>query len=135
MEWVDPLGLCTCPVGGAVDHVDILSPDSKQHILYGDKPGSGGHMRPGQSGKTVFPQDWSADKVVHEVGDIAASPGTKWYAQTGAGGIYTVKCDPAKWVAYEVRDGVRIRVVYQSATGKLITAFPDNAPASLYKPI
>ncbi|WP_165496980.1 DUF637 domain-containing protein [Phytopseudomonas dryadis] len=117
------------------DYVDILSPDAKQHILYGDKPGSGGHMWPGQPGKTVFPQSWSADKIVHEVGDIATSPSTKWYAQTGTGGIYTGKGDPAKWVAYEVRDGVRMRVVYQPATGKVITAFPDNAPIPPYKPI
>ncbi|TDN42516.1 EndoU domain-containing protein, partial [Azoarcus indigens] len=117
------------------DYVDILSPEAKKHILYGDKPGSGGHMWPGQPGKTAFPQSWSADKIVHEVGDIATSPNTKWYAQTGTGGAYTSKGDPAKWVAYEVRDGVRMRVVYQPATGKVITAFPDNAPIPPYKPI
>ncbi|MBV4504794.1 DUF637 domain-containing protein [Pseudomonas sp. BW13M1] len=117
------------------DYVDILSPEAKKHILYGDKPGSGGHMWPGQPGKTVFPQSWSAVKIVHEVGDIATSPNTKWYAQTGTGGIYTSKGDPAKWVAYEVRDGVRMRVVYQPATGKVVTAFPDNAPIPTYKPI
>ncbi|MBH3308746.1 EndoU domain-containing protein [Pseudomonas mosselii] len=92
-------------------------------------------MWPGQPGKTVFPQSWSADKIVHEVGDIATSPNTKWYAQTGTGGTYTSKGDPAKWVAYEVRDGVRMRVVYQPDTGKVVTAFPDNAPIPTYKPI
>ena len=134
------VGLAVTPVlgrGGAKatgkDYVDILSPEAKKHILYGDKPGSGGHMWPGQSGKTVFPQSWSADKIVHEVGDIATSPNTKWYAQTGTGGIYTSNGDPAKWVAYEVRDGVRMRVVYQPAAGKVITAFPDNAPIPPYK--
>ncbi|UYT20433.1 two-partner secretion system putative hemagglutinin TpsA2 [Pseudomonas paraeruginosa] len=121
--------------GGGKGYVDILSHEAKQHILYGDKPGSGGHLWPGQAGKTVFPQNWSADKIVHEVGDIATSPSTKWYAQTGTGGVYTSKGDPAKWVAYEVRDGVRMRVVYQTATGKVITAFPDNAPIPPYKPI
>lgn len=119
--------------GGANGYVDIISPEAKQHILYGDKPGSGGHMWPGQAGKTTFPQNWSADKIVHEVGDVATSPSTKWYAQTGTGGVYTSKGDPAKWVAYEVRDGVRMRVVYQPATGKVITAFPDNAPIPPYK--
>lgn len=29
-------------------------------------------------------------------------------------------------MAYEMRDGIRIRVVYQPATGEIITAFPDN---------
>ncbi|EKN6128144.1 hypothetical protein DVQ59_21765, partial [Yersinia enterocolitica] len=115
-------------------YVDILSPEAKQHILYGDGPTSGGHLYPGNPGKTVFPQNWTADKVVHEVGDITTSPNTTWYAQTGTGGQYTSKGDPAKWVAYEERDGVRIRVVYQPATGKVITAFPDNTPMPPYKP-
>ena len=117
-------------------YVDILSPEAKQHILYGDGPTSGGHMYPGNPGKTTFPKDWSADKIVHEIGDIATSPNTQWYAQTGTGGIYTGKGKPAKWVSYEVRDGVRIRVVYQPANGKIITAFPDKAPVpNTYKPI
>ncbi|MEI7256981.1 VENN motif pre-toxin domain-containing protein, partial [Dickeya dadantii] len=115
-------------------YVDILSPEAKQHILYGDGPTSGGHLYPGNPGKTVFPQSWSADKIVHEIGDIATSPKTTWYAQTGTGGQYTSKGDPAKWVAYEERDGVRIRVVYQPAIGKIITAFPDNTPMPPYKP-
>ncbi|WP_250692729.1 EndoU domain-containing protein, partial [Escherichia coli] len=109
-------------------YVDILSPEAKQHILFGDSPTSGGHLYPGNPGKTVYPKDWSADKVVHEIGDIATSPDTKWFALTGTGGMYTAKGDPAKWFAYEVRDGVRIRVVYQPATGKIVTAFPDNKP-------
>ena len=96
----------------------------------------GGHMYPGNPSKTTFPKDWSADKIVHEIGDIATSPNTQWYAQTGTGGIYTGKGKPAKWVSYEVRDGVRIRVVYQPANGKIITAFPDKAPIpNTYKPI
>ncbi|HEG0621992.1 TPA: VENN motif pre-toxin domain-containing protein [Yersinia enterocolitica] len=115
-------------------YVDILSPEAKQHILYGDSLTSGGHLYPGNPGKTVFPQNWSADKVVHAVGDIATSPDTQWFAQTGTGGIYTSKGKPANWVSYETRDGVRIRVVYQPATGKIVTAFPDNAPIpSSYK--
>jgi hypothetical protein len=116
-------------------YIDILSAEDKQHILYGDGPGSGGHLWPGQSGKTVFPENWSADKVVHEIGDIATSPTTQWYAQTGTGGVYTKAGDPAKWVAYEIRDSVRIRVVYEPATGRVVTAFPDNISIPNYKPI
>jgi len=132
-------GVAVEPADGAKglgkDYVDILSPEAKQHILYGDKPGSGGHMWPGQEGKTVFPESWSGDKIVDAVGDITTSPSTKWYAQTGTGGAYTAKGDAAKWVAYETRDGVRMRVVYQPATGKVVTAFPDDAPIPPYKPI
>ncbi|OWS74103.1 hypothetical protein CBW22_17150 [Pantoea sp. VS1] len=117
-------------------YVDILSPEAKQHILYGDSPTQGGHLYPGNPGKTVFPQSWSADKVVHTVGDIATSPDTQWFAQTGTGGAYTNAGRPARWVAWEERDGVRVRVVYEPASGKIVTAFPDNnlTPPTL-KPI
>ena len=107
-------------------YVDILSAEAKQHILYGDSPTQGGHLYPGNPGKTVYPKEWTADKVVHEVGDIATSPDTKWFAQTGTGGNYTAAGKPARWVAWEERDGVRIRVVYEPANGKVITAFPDD---------
>ena len=123
-------------VGNSKDYTDILSPEAKQHILYGDNLTSGGHLFPANPGKTTFPSNWSAEKIVHEIGDIATSPDTQWYAQTGTGGSYTSKGKPANWVAYEIRDGVRVRVVYQPAAGKIITAFPDNAPVpGSYKPI
>ena len=83
----------------------------------------------------VTSKTWSADKIIDAIGDIATSPDTKWFAQTGTGGIYTAKGDPAKWVSYEVRDGVRIRVVYQPATGRVITGFPDDQLMPPYKPI
>ncbi|WP_421507589.1 EndoU domain-containing protein [Erwinia rhapontici] len=41
--------------------------------------------------KTTFPNNWSAEKIINEVGDIATSPNTKWFAQTGTGGVYTSK--------------------------------------------
>ncbi|EIK94559.1 hypothetical protein PMM47T1_20748 [Pseudomonas sp. M47T1] len=113
---------------GGGEFFDILSDSEKQHILYGDGPGSGGHLWPAQEGKTPFPENWSAEKIVHELGDIVTSPDTQWYAQTGTGGVYNKAGNPAKWVSYEERDGVRIRLVYMPATGKVITAFPDLEP-------
>ncbi|OCG65047.1 RHS repeat-associated core domain-containing protein [Gilliamella sp. Fer4-1] len=91
INWIDPLGLIKVEnngfegVGSKISpenekYVDILSPEAKQHILYGDGPTSGGHMYPGNPGKTTFPKDWSADKIVHEIGDIATAPNTQWYA-------------------------------------------------------
>lgn len=35
---------------------------------------------------------------------------------------------PARWVAWEEREGVRVRVVYEPASRKIVTAFPDNNP-------
>lgn len=39
--------------------------------------------------------------------------------------MYTSKGYPAKWIADEVRDDIRI--IYQPATGRIVTAFPDEA--------
>ncbi|AUP76153.1 hypothetical protein CWS02_00290 [Enterobacter sp. EA-1] len=44
------------------------------------------------------------------------------------GGTYTNAGRPARWVAWEERDGVRVRVVYEPAGGKIVTAFPDSNP-------
>jgi len=115
--------------------VDVISPESRTHILDGDGPGSGGHLWPGQEGKTPFPESWSGDKVIHEVSDIATSPTTTWFAQTGSGGIYTKSGKAAKWVAWEVRDGTRVRVVFEPATGRVVTGFPDDSPIPNLKPI
>ncbi|TNH41444.1 hypothetical protein EP164_22670 [Photorhabdus luminescens subsp. sonorensis] len=123
-------------VGKSTDYTDILSPEAKKHILYGDSPTSGGHLFPGNPGKTTFPSNWTKEKIIHEIGDIATSPKTQWYAQSGTGGHYTKAGKPARWVAWEVRDGVRMRVIYEPANGKVVTAFPDKTskPATL-KPI
>ncbi|EOI3469339.1 EndoU domain-containing protein [Cronobacter turicensis] len=116
-------------------YVDILSPEARQHISYGESLKSGGYIYPGNSGKIVYPPTWSANKIFYEIGDIATSPDTKLFAQIGTGCMYTSEGDLAKWITYEVRDGVRIRVIYQPATGKVVTAFPDNTLMPTYKPV
>jgi len=129
----------TTALKSADEYVDILSPRDKQHILYGDSPKLGGHLwevvtRTG-SDKTPFPPNWSPEKIVHEVGDIVTSPNTKWYAQTGNGGKYTNDKKPARWVAYEVRSDERIKVVYEPANGRVVTAHPDKRPMPKYEPV
>jgi len=83
---------------------------------------------PGQPGKTSFSQSWSGDKIINEIGDITTSPNTTWYAKTGSGGELTKSGKPAKWVAWEVRDGVRMRVVFEPHTGRVVKGFPDTNP-------
>ena len=115
--------------------MDILLPADRQHILYGDGPGSGGHLWPGQPGKTPFPQGWSADKVIDVVGDIATSPNTQWYIQSGGEDGRTASGSAGRWVAYETRDGVRVKVVVEPITGRVVTSHPDDRPVPQYKPI
>jgi filamentous hemagglutinin len=125
------------PAFNKIDLVDLASAERRQHILYGDAPGDngGGHLWPGKPGKpnnSVFPQSWDGDKIMHEISDIATDPKTQWYAQTGGGALYTKAGDPARWVSYETRDNVRVRVVLEPATGKIVTGFPDDAPIPNY---
>ncbi|MGH6768483.1 MAG: EndoU domain-containing protein [Xanthobacteraceae bacterium] len=108
--------------------VDVLPDDARQHILFGDGPNSGKHLWPGRPSKTAFPLPWKAEKIVHEVGDIVTSPNTTWYAQSGSGGYLEKGGKAAKWVAWEIRDGIRIRVIYQPATCRVVSAFPDAKP-------
>ncbi|TQL67189.1 RHS repeat-associated protein [Nocardioides albertanoniae] len=125
----DPQGLAPC------GYVDILDPAERQHILDGDGPGSGGHRWPGAPGKTPYPQSWSDAQIIHNVGDIVTDPGTVWRVQTGSGGALTNAGNPAIWRAWEVRDGVQIRVAFEPATGKIRTAFPDpGAPTGAIVP-
>lgn len=93
-------------------------------------------MYPGQPGKSTYPQSWTEGQILHNVGDVVTSPTTQWYAQTGTGGMTTAAGKPARWIAWETRDGVSMRVVFEPATGRTVTAFPDTPPAQVnYKPI
>lgn len=118
------------------------------HILYGDNnplqiPGLGGHLYPGGAGKTPFPSTWNEKTILDNVTDVVTSPSTQWYAQSGPGGaaataMYTNSGNPANWVAWETRNGVLMRIVFQPATGRVVTAFPETNPipaSILAKPI
>lgn len=106
------------------DYKKVLPDNIRKHILYGDQAG-GGHLFPGLQGKSTFPENWNADKAIEQIGDIATSSKTKWYAETE--GLYTKAGVPVRWSAWEVRDNVRIKVIYEPASGIVITAFPNNA--------
>jgi RHS repeat-associated protein len=122
--------IAEAPVTDIGGYVDVLRSGDRTHILDGDTTGGGGHRWPGAPGKMPFPQSWSDDQIIHNVGDIVTDPTTNWHVQTGNGGAYTSSGNPAVWRAWEVRDGVRIRVAYEPATGRVRTAFPDNGPTS-----
>ncbi len=106
---------------------DLISPQRQNHILNGDSTG-GGHLWPGQPGHTPFPQSWSGDDILDNLADIATDPNTQWYRQVGVDPIWTNKGDPRRWTAWETRNGVRVKIVYEPGTGEIITGFPDSRP-------
>lgn len=88
----------------------------------------GGHKWPGQPGKTVFPGDWGTEKILNSVADVATREngrGSTWTQQTGkAGKLFTKKGDPSRWKIEGAVDGVNIRVIFEPATGRVVTGFP-----------
>lgn len=97
--------------------VDLASATRRNHILYGDATG-GEHLWPGLPGKTPFPRDWSADRVMHEISDVTTDPSSIF--RTGRGGSTVVT---------GTRDGVDIRVILRD--GDIITGYPTNLMRNL----
>ncbi|MEU5098829.1 RHS repeat-associated core domain-containing protein [Streptomyces sp. NPDC020996] len=103
---------------------DLIGGQEQFHIIHGDRTG-GGHKWPGQPGKTVFPRGWDTDKILDSIADVATSPNSVRTQQTGrAGALYTRNGDPSRWKVEGVVDGVNIRVIYEPATGRIVTGFP-----------
>jgi len=103
---------------GTPKFVNLASPQRTTHILTGDATG-GGHLFPGGAGKSAFPQNWSADRVMHEISDIATDPLSSF--ATGRGG---------RTIVNGTRDGIDTRVILgnQREGGGIITGFPTNVP-------
>ena len=98
-------------------YVNLASDYRTRHILYGDsgKPGSYNHLFPGGDDKSVFPEGWTPDRIMHEVSDVVTDPGVTWNKNRMVGGVQ-------RYEAIAERDGVLIKVV---TDGKdIITAYP-----------
>ena len=105
----------TPPTANAVDNVSTLaSPERTRHILHGEASG-GGHLWPGLSGKTPFPREWSAARVMREISDVATDPASRVVARHGR-----------RTVLESTRGGVKIRVVTDGQD--IITGYPTNLP-------
>jgi len=117
---------------------DLANPPRRSHILHGElKPDgswSGGHLYPGKPEKTVFPQSWSGDKIMHETSDIVTDPKISWDKLTGTGGDYTKTGKPARFKATGLRDGITIEVVIEPAGEGIITAYPKSGPGVFTNP-
>ncbi|NIR13143.1 MAG: EndoU domain-containing protein, partial [Desulfobacterales bacterium] len=92
----------------------------RTHILDGDGPGKGGGHRfgTGKPGKSEFPSDWSDEKIIHEVSDIATDPKLKWSKPDSRGYSSTTK----------TVDGVDVKVVVDKNSGRIVTGYPTNTP-------
>jgi hypothetical protein len=105
---------------------DLASPKRANHILHGDATG-GGHMFPGKSGKTIFPESWSANKILHEVSDVVSDPSVRWESNRTVRGLDRFK-------ARGVRDGVEIEVIIEPKGEGIISAWPVSGPGVITNP-
>jgi filamentous hemagglutinin len=98
--------------------VNLSDPSRSTHILQGDRTG-GGHLYPGNPGKSAFPQNWSAEKIMHEISDVATDPAST--VIPGRGG---------RIIVTGTRGGIDITVVIESKAkgGGIVTGFPTNVP-------
>jgi len=113
-------GKCPCvdATKATPEFVNLASPERTTHILTGDIKG-GGHLFPGGAGKSPFPQSWSAERIMHEISDVATDPLSVFTPGRGGRTIVT-----------GTRNGIDIKVVLGSPQegGEIITGFPTNLP-------
>jgi uncharacterized protein YukE len=110
----------------------LLDPKGLRHITSGDGPFSkwwkgepgGGHMWPGLRGKTAFPKDWDLARIEKNVSDVASDPASVIKGRPNDGRVFSANGVPIRWRVYGERDGVMMRVVFEPATGRIVTAFP-----------
>ena len=63
---------------------------------------------------------------MHEVCDIVTDPNVNFARANGLKtSLFYNSGKPARFVGYGVRDGVRIKVVYEPAGEGIITAYPE----------
>ena len=109
---------------------NLASPESTKHILTGNETG-GGHIWPGNPGKTPFPPSWSGARIMGETSDIATNPNYTLKPVTGNGGLFTNKGTPAKFEVIDPATGahpvvgkVPIKVIVEPAGRGIVTSYP-----------
>ncbi len=96
-----------------------ITPERARHILGGDATGGGHKYGTGIPGKSEFPSNWSDDKILEEVSNIANDPSIPGRTQSNG-----------RIVKDATVDGTDIRVVIESKEkgGNIVTGYPTNTP-------
>lgn len=98
--------------GRAIGELNLTDARAQQHILDGHGPGRG------TPGKSEFPSNWSDQRVLNEISDIARDPKQSWSRPDSRGYATTTK----------TVDGVDIKVVYDTLNSRVVTGYPNNLP-------
>lgn len=92
-----------------------ISPERREHILYGDATGGGHLFGQGKPCKSEFPKHWDEKTILKEVDLIAANDNLNWEQQRN--GYY---------VTEQKVGTVKVRVVKGRDGAQVITAYPIN---------
>lgn len=123
MYYVSNLGILAHNSSAALTKIDNpvdITGFRRQHILNRHRHGTN------LPDKTEFPSNWSDDRIIHNVSDVATDPKSTYGVE---------KIGKSGWeqpYAIGVRDGVEIRVDFYPSNskhaGNISTAYPLNAP-------
>lgn len=95
-----------------------LADDRRKYILDGNNGGGGGHG-PGREtpDKSVFPSDWSDEKAIEAIKDVANDPAS-----------VRVPAKGGRTAVRGTRDGIEIEVIIGRDGKAIVTAYPTNIP-------
>lgn len=93
-----------------------ISRQAKIHILYGDETGGAHYHTVTTPCKSLFPKDWTPEKIIAVTEKIAANDNLQWNARKN-GNMY----------AQETHDGIIVRVIMDAMRDYVITSYPLNA--------
>ena len=122
-RWLGVIGLSEFRHGRNLekfdDYIDLATPEKRRHILDGDDTGGGHRPGTGKPGKSEFPADWSDDKIMHAISDVATDPASN----RSPGYLDRTKVQGT-------HDGIDITVILGSPAegGGIWTAHPTNVP-------
>jgi hypothetical protein len=94
-----------------------------RHILSGDETGGGHRAGTGEPETSEFPKNWPDEKILGHISDIVTDPAARSH-EGNSKKLYDIKGRPIRNAVYGVRDGVEIKIVFEPATGRVVTAFP-----------
>jgi hypothetical protein len=100
-----------------------VTPDRETHILDGDAYGGGHRHGTGRPGKTEFPANWSDEKIVNSLLDVASRPDQPPEHQ--------IRKD--RWLAQGTREDVEI-VAVVAGDGRLWSGWPKGGPGVVRNP-
>jgi len=102
-------------ITGDFNKASRISPQRREHILYGDATGGGHKHGVGAPCKSEFPEHWNEETIIKEVELIASNDNLAWQQQRN--GYY---------VTEQKVGTVKVRVVKGRNGHDVITAYPTN---------